>query len=201
MNDNEMIDARFEMLKKHHTQTLNDAISNGLVDKPIISFLEKITEIPTMFTSSSCSGRIMLLIGDEDENKKNSSFLKKFHERVSLKEIKEQLANLPSGGVVWLKAEPFIFHFGLKDYFSAKALLDFCRSFGLKKAGIISAKEGKFTCEVTNTVYLSTVLAKDGKILVSEEYLSLLVDIANQKLENNFKKLDLFISSFLSFFA
>jgi len=79
--------------------------------------------------------------------------------------------------------------------------LDFCRSFGLKKAGIISAKEGKFTCEVTNTVYLSTVLAKDGKILVSEEYLSLLVEIANQKLENNFKKLDLFISSFLSFFA
>lgn len=200
MNNTEMIDTRFEMLKKHHTQTLNDAISNGLVDKPIISFLEKVTKIPTMFTSSSCCGRIMLLIGDEEENKKHSSFLKKFHETVSFEDLKKELTNLPNTGVVWLKVEPFIFHFGLKDYSSAKALLDFCRSFGLKKAGIISAREGKFTCEVTNTVYLSTVLAKDGEILVSEEYLAILLDIANKKLENNFKKLELFTSSFLSSF-
>lgn len=196
MNSQE-IDTRFEMLKQHHTKTLDDAIDNGLVDTPIIDFLTEIKKLPNIFTSSSCSGRIMLLIGDEDENKQNSSFLKKFHNTITLSDLTQELNNLPDSGLVWLKVEPFIFHFGLKDYDSAKDLLNFCRDFGLKKAGIISARDGKFTCEVTNTVYLSTVIAKNGVLLIDEKYLSLLVDIANQKLENNFEKLKRFISDFL----
>jgi tRNA wybutosine-synthesizing protein 3 len=201
MNDTEMIDTRFEMLKKHHTQTLNDAISNGLVDAPIISFLEKIVTIPNIFTSSSCSGRIMLLIGDEDEKKQNSSFLKKYHNLVSFDELKKELANLPNTGVIWLKVEPFIFHFGVKDLKKAEELLSFLRNYGLKRAAIISTKIGKIVVEATNTVYLSTLIKKDDKLFVSEEYLKEVVLIANNKFkENEIKRMGFekeFINAFL----
>ncbi len=51
--------------------------------------------------------------------------------------------------------ESFIFHFGAKDYDKAKDLLAFSQNFGLKKAGIITAKDCKYILEVTNTQYLA----------------------------------------------
>lgn len=194
-----MVDSRFAMLKKHHTQTLKDAISKDLVDAPVIPFLLKVVEIPDIYTSSSCSGRLMLLAGDEDENKKVSGFVNRYHRLVTFEEIKRDIDNFNTG-YLWLKVEPFIFHFATKDYNKAKEILDFCREQGLKKAGIISAKEGRFTCEVTHTVFMSILVKIDTKQLVSEDYLKIVVDIANKKLATNFKKLEAFENAFLKKF-
>lgn len=195
----ETSDARFNMLKKHHTQTLKDAIDKGFVDSPVIPFLLDVVNIPDIYTSSSCSGRIMLLHTDKEENKKFSEFENRYHRLVTFEEIKKDIVSFKDG-YLWLKVEPFIFHFATKDYNKAKEILDFCRDLGLKKAGIISAKDGRFTCEVTNTVFISTLVKMDDKQLVSDEYLQLLLEIANQKLDSNFKKLELFESSFLKKF-
>jgi len=197
--NSETSDARFNMLKKHHTQTLKDAIDKGFVDSPVIPFLLDVVNIPDIYTSSSCSGRIMLLHTDKEENKKFSEFENRYHRLVTFEEIKKDIESFKEG-YLWLKVEPFIFHFATKDYDKAKEILDFCRDLGLKKAGIISAKDGRFTCEVTNTVFISTLVKMDDKQLVSDEYLQLLLEIANQKLDSNFKKLELFESSFLKKF-
>jgi tRNA wybutosine-synthesizing protein 3 len=158
-----------------------------------------VVNIPDIYTSSSCSGRIMLLHTDKEENKKFSEFENRYHRLVTFEEIKKDIESFKDG-YLWLKVEPFIFHFATKDYNKAKEILDFCRDLGLKKAGIISAKDGRFTCEVTNTVFISTLVKMDDKQLVSDEYLQLLLEIANQKLDSNFKKLELFESSFLKKF-
>jgi len=198
MNKN-LVDSKFAMLKKHHTQTLKDAISKDQVDSPIIPFLLKIIEIPDIYTSSSCSGRLLLLGGDEEENKKVSGFVSRYHRAVTYDEIKKDVSNF-NIGYLWFKVEPFIFHFATKDYDKAKEILDFCREQGLKKAGIISAKEGRFTCEVTHTVFMSTLIKIDKNQLISEDYLKVIVDIANKKLETNFKKLKEFEEKFLKKF-
>lgn len=194
-----LVDSRFAMLKKHHTQTLKAAISKDLVDSLVIPFLLKVIEIPDIYTSSSCSGRLLLLGGDEDENKKVSGFVNRYHRLVTYEEIKRDVDNF-NVGHLWLKIEPFIFHFATKDYNKAKDILDFCREQGLKKAGIISAKEGRFTCEVTHTVFLSTLIKIDKRQLVSDDYLKEIVTIANKKLEKNFKKLEEFENAFLKAF-
>jgi tRNA wybutosine-synthesizing protein 3 len=194
-----LVDSRFAMLKKHHTQTLKEAMAKDQVDAPVIPFLLKVTEIPNIYTSSSCSGRLLLLGGDEEENKKVSGFVNRYHRLVTYEEIKRDVDNFNTG-YLWLKVEPFIFHFATKDYDKAKEILDFCREKGLKKAGIISAKEGRFTCEVTHTVFMSTLIKIDKKQLIPDEYLKQIVEIANKKLESNFKKLEDFESAFLKTF-
>ncbi|MDD3178086.1 MAG: hypothetical protein PHR26_01065, partial [Candidatus ainarchaeum sp.] len=143
------IDQKYDMIKKNHTNTLLKAISENKADLLIIPFLLEITKIPDIFTSSSCAGRIMLLSTDENESKKVSHFHKRFHRVVTFDEIKSAL-NEDTSGEIWLKAEPFIFHFGAKDYIKAKEILDFCQQFGLKKSGIIASNEGKFIIEVTD---------------------------------------------------
>lgn len=191
--------ARFDMLKKHHTNTLHEAMDKGFVDSPVIPFLLEVTKIPDIYTSSSCSGRLLLLHGDKEENKKFSEFENRYHRLVTYDEIKKDIDNFKEG-YLWLKVEPFIFHFATKDYEKAKEILDFCRDIGLKKAGIISAKDGRFTCEVTNTVFVSTLVKIDNKQVVDDNYLKLLVEIANEKLDSNFKKLKDFENKFLKKF-
>jgi tRNA wybutosine-synthesizing protein 3 len=198
MNDIEKI--TFTNIKKHHTQTLKDAINNKQADEDIIPFLLEVTKIEDVFTSSSCSGRIALLSSDINENKKYTSFHKKYHRKVSFDELIKDI-NSFNEGYLWLKVEPFIFHFGVKDLKKAEELLSFLRNYGLKRAAIISTKIGKIVVEATNTVYLSTLIKKDDKLFVSEEYLKEVVLIANNKFkENEIKRMGFekeFINAFL----
>lgn len=197
MNDIEKI--TFENIKKHHTQTLKDAIEKKEADKDILPFLLEVTKIKDVFTSSSCSGRIALLSSDVNENKKYTSFHKRYHRQVSFDELLKDIADF-SKGYLWLKVEPFIFHFGVKDLTKATELLYFLRNYGLKRAAIISTKPGKVVVEATNTVFLSTLVKKDNNLLVSEEYLQEVVTIANNKFKENETKRKDFETSFLKEF-
>lgn len=193
------IDQKYEMVKKYHTDTLKDAIDTKKVDEILIPFLLDVTKIPDVFTSSSCAGRIMLLSTDEFENKKISSFHKKYHRKVSFQEIKDDL-ELSKEKDIWFKMEPFIFHFGCKDYLKAKELLSFSQEFGLKKAGIITANDGKYILEVTSTQYMALPLKEDEKLLVTDDYLKFIIDRANKKIEINFERLEKFSKQFLEKF-
>jgi tRNA wybutosine-synthesizing protein 3 len=194
-----IINQRFKMLKEYHTKTLKDAIDTKKVDDILIPFLLEVVKISDIFTSSSCAGRIMLLSTDENESKKISSFHKKYHRKVTFQEIKEALLK-ESENDVWLKVEPFIFHFGCMDYERAREVLSFCQENGLKKAGIITAKDGKYILEVTSTQYMALPLKHDDKILVTDEYLEFLIERANKKIEINFERLKKFSKLFLERF-
>jgi tRNA wybutosine-synthesizing protein 3 len=190
---------RFDMIKKHHTNTLKKAIKEGKADQRIIPFLLEITKIKDIFTSSSCCGRILLLSSNKNENKKYSSFHKRFHRLVEWDEFIEAINN-SNKNYLWLKVEPFIFHIGCSNYKKAEEILQFCRDFGLKKAGIISAKKGKFIIEITNTIFMSTLIKKDKDLLVSNTYLKEVLELANNKLDQNYKKLNKFEKAFLDRF-
>ena len=193
------ISQRYAMTKEHHTQTLQKAIDEKKVDDILVPFLLKVTKLKNLFTSSSCAGRIMLLSTDEDENKKISSFHKRFHRKVTFKEIKDAI-NEPTENDIWLKVEPFIFHFGTKDYEKAKEILKFSQEFGLKKAGIITSKDGKYIIEVTSTQFMAIPIKSKNNILIDDIYLKYIVDRANKKIELNFKRLDKFEKEFLKTF-
>ncbi len=194
------VDQKYEMIKKHHTDTLKEAIETNKVDEILIPFLLEVTKIPDVFTSSSCAGRVMLLSTDEYENKKVSSFHKKYHRKVSFEEIKKDIGDF-NESELWFKMEPFIFHFGCKNYEKAKELLSFSKEFGLKKAGIITANDGKYILEVTSTQYMALPIKQDNKQLVTDDYLRFIVDRANKKIEINFERLEKFSKSFLERFS
>ncbi len=190
----------FSNIKKHHTQTLQDAIDNKQADEDVVPFLLKITNLKDIFTSSSCSGRVVLLSSDVDENKKYTSFYKRYHRQITFDEILKDIQDF-SKGYLWLKVEPFIFHFGVKDIEHAKKVLSFLRDYGLKRAAIISIKPGKVMIEATNTVFLSTLVKKDDHQFISVDHLQEIVKIANNKFKDNEKKRKDFEKKFISFFS
>jgi len=200
LNNKNSTNQRFSMTKAHHKETLQKAILEKKVDEMLIPFLTEVTKIPDIFTSSSCAGRIMLLSTDEMEDKAVSHFHKRYHRTITFNELKKDLEEDTKDADIWFKVEPFIFHFGVKDYNKAKDILKFCSEFGLKKAGIITPKDGKYIIEATATQYMALPLKINNQLLVDDTYLNFILDRGNKKLTYNYELLDKFEKEFLKKF-
>ncbi len=174
----------FESDKK---TTLNkiDKSKKGSIDKPIKPLINKINKNPNFYTTSSCSGRIVLL-SKPSTKKQDINWLFKSHKKVSLKQISSALSSLPNSPV-WFRFEPLILHITAKNIKNAQSLINKARSIGFKRSGIQSTKN-KTAVEIASTEIISTIIADKGKLLVSDDYLKRLVKEANKKLKINKNK-------------
>lgn len=175
---------RFEMVKNRHKKTFGKAVSDGKADKKMIPLCRFVSKTKNYFTSSSCSGRILLLALDKDERKKTSAFHRKWHRKVKFKEVREAL-NEKTPYSVWMKQEAFILHIGTRDLKHAKKILSVMTKSGIKRGGIIVAKPGKFIVELQGTQGLAVPVKSENEILIGDDYLKKLVNIANEKFDKN----------------
>ena len=161
-----------------------DKSSIGGWDEKIKSLCQKINESKDYYTTSSCSGRIMIL---RDEDKKGPGlFYFVSHDKVSLKKL---LENVPEKGDYKFKQEPMILHVACSDVDKAKQILDKCRKAGFKRAGIISLGKN-IIIEVIGTEKIEFPLICEGKLLVNEEFLNIVLEKSNDNLEKNWNGLN-----------
>ncbi len=147
-----------------------DRSPQGFIDEGIKELLGRINSNPDYETTSSCSGRIVML---RTQKKDKSEWLFKSHSAVTAEDI---LANLPEDKV-WFMQEPMILHVKCTTIGAAEELIKKANSAGLKVSGITSVKN--LIVEIRDTNRIDTILKKD---LVSEDYIKLLVEEANKKL-------------------
>ena len=158
-----------------------DRSPQGFIDEDIKELLGRINSNPDYETTSSCSGRIVML---RTQKKDKSEWLFKSHSAVTAEDI---LANLPEDKV-WFMQEPMILHVRCSSLEAADELIKKANSVGLKVSGITSVKN--LRVEIRDTNRIDTILKKD---LVSENYIHLLVAEANKKLietKGKIKKLE-----------
>ena len=182
---------RFSMVKNRHRQTFFEAVEKKRADPQIISLCTFIAGTKNFFTSSTCSGRIVLLNVNEQETKKEAAFHAKWHRQVEFPELWEAL-NKKSTEELWFKMEPFIIHIGTGTYKNAEKLLEVMKKCGIKRGGIQVLKEGKIILELSGTQHLSCPAKKEDKILITQEYASEILFRANKKLAKNYQLLEKF---------
>jgi tRNA(Phe) wybutosine-synthesizing methylase Tyw3 len=88
-------------------------------------------------------------------------------------------------GEIWLKMEPFILHIGTDSLENSRRILATMYKAGVKRGGILVAKEGKFIVELQGTQEMSIPLKQGGKILVDDDFLRYAVKRANEKMGKN----------------
>ena len=191
--------ARFSMVKERHARSLQQAISDGKADEAFVPFCQWVSKTGDFFTSSSCSGRIALVQTDSKNSKKEASFLARWHEPADWAQLARALEKESLEEEVWFKQEPFILHIGTNNLENANRILDACKSAGLKRAGIMLAKEGKFMVELMGTQSMSLPIQLNKKRIVSEELLKSLLNKANQKMTLNRQQFERFEKAFKKF--
>ena len=180
---------RFEMVKQRHFQLWEKAKSEAKADARIIPTVDFIFSKKEFFTTSSCSGRILLIQLDSKETKKPKAFFAKYHSIPKFSEVWKKLHE-KSQNNLWFKQESFVIVLGANTLENAKKIMSVCRNNGVKKVGIMSAEEGKFLVEAFGSNYMSFLIKEKNKILGSEEFVEKQFKTACKKLHANWKMLE-----------
>ncbi len=181
---------RFLRLRENALRSLEKAIRESKVDKDMIEILEIINKEKNLFTTSSCSGRIVIIEVPYPGAKPGAKFLGKWHEKISKEDIYEALKGASKGYIMFMVHPPII-HVVASDQDSAERILKIGLSSGFKNSGM-RAFRGKIVVELRSTERMDVLIGKDGKLMVSEEYLEIMRELANLMLEKGKKKLDIF---------
>jgi tRNA wybutosine-synthesizing protein 3 len=176
--------------KKRALQKLDQAINENKVDKTIFPLLTIINESSYYYTSSSCAGRIVLLQLPQIGDKQNAQFLGKWHRIIETNELSSASKNADVGQM-WLLAQSPIIHLIAKTTEAADLMLKTAISCGFKNSGLRSIDK-KIVVEICSTERLDAPVGKDGVLFCNNEYLKLLVSIANEVLEKSREKLSRF---------
>ncbi len=166
-----------------------DKSSIGDWDEPIKPLCEKVNKSSDFYTTSSCSGRVVLMI--EQEKKAKGLFMKVSHDLISFDWLKKALVGLEENKtkeLIKFKLEQPILHVACKDINGASEFLEKAKHVGFKRSGILA--HGKnIILELNSTERLEFPVLKDGKILVNDDFLKLIVELSNEKLKRGWNKI------------
>ena len=171
---------QWTLKKKNLLRDLENALAEQKVDPPIVPLINLINSLGSYCTSSSCSGRTMLLQMDRD--KKDAGFHRKWHEAWENGELEKEIRSYQEKKNLWLFCQGFILHVHCRDLEAGEKLLGFCRTAGLKRAGIISTT-GFPVVELMSNTYLGMPVWLAGKRVVGE--LGAIEEICLEKMREN----------------
>lgn len=157
-----------------------DKSKKGSVDEFLISLIDLINEQDNYYTKSSCSGRISVFTDHGSRIKADGQWLFVSHETSFLKDVLASLQDLPES-VVFFRSEPFILHVACRTLEDAKRFVQFAQNNGYKHAAILGLGRRPIV-QVVGVEKIEAPIAKDGKLLVSADYIKFLVDESNVKL-------------------
>ena len=178
--------------RKKAILTKKDKSSIGKWDEKIIKLCNKINSLDDYYTTSSCSGRVVLMIDKEKKDRK--LFLKIYHKLISFSQLKKDLIEVASTKElsnlnIKFKQEPCILHVACRNFDVALNILKKAQSSGWKKSGIISANKN-YIVELNGTHKLEFPIISKGKILVSDDYLKLIIKKSNENLKKSWNKIE-----------
>ncbi len=175
------------MERKEAIEKYERAKRDNNVDEDIIPLLEKINASENCYTTSSCSGRIVLLNLPEIGDKKEAKFLGKWHSEINVKELKRSMENYTHGYLFFLMQSPII-HVVCSGVQDALAFQKLCIECGFKYTTIKTISHNVLL-EVLSTENINIPFGENGEIYVYEEQIRFFVKMANKLLRRSKRKL------------
>eukprot|EP00746_Dinoflagellata_sp_MGD_P139467 gnl/MRDRNA2_/MRDRNA2_72920_c0_seq1.p1 gnl/MRDRNA2_/MRDRNA2_72920_c0~~gnl/MRDRNA2_/MRDRNA2_72920_c0_seq1.p1 ORF type:complete len:673 (+),score=137.15 gnl/MRDRNA2_/MRDRNA2_72920_c0_seq1:101-2119(+) len=172
-----------------------DKSPKGSIDAPIVDLLNFINAQDGVVSTSSCSGRVSLFLGGQDQGK-GGEWLLASHAVVDTdstwslihKELERRRAEQRSAGTLLMFLhEPMVLHLECVDVTVAGSLLAVARESGFRESGMsVGVARGRVMLAVrTTALRLEAPVAIDGDIVVDELYFKLLCKLANEMFRKN----------------
>jgi tRNA wybutosine-synthesizing protein 3 len=179
---------RFKMIKERHKKTFETALKQGKMDEQMIQLCQYISKTKNYYTSSCCSGRIILL-EKKGKRKIDTFFHRKWHRKINITELLEGIKENKEGEL-WLRLDPFILHIGCPTIKEAKKILAAMKKSGVKRGGITVAEKGKYLIELQGTNNFACIVKKNGKQLIPKKYFEYILEKLNTMITENYQRLE-----------
>ncbi|AAL64532.1 tRNA-wybutosine modification methyltransferase TYW3 [Pyrobaculum aerophilum] len=174
-----VVDRRvFEARKRAFVERLEREALQERVDGDILPLLRLLNRHPHIYTTSSCSGRIMVAEAVRPSYSKGRGFrpVAKWHYPIDSDIVKEVLEGVDNA---WLMVRGAILHISAADAKTAYRLVELGRETGHKHSGIIAMNKGGIFVEILGEERLDIPLKSRGRVLTDVE---VAVEAANKTL-------------------
>jgi tRNA wybutosine-synthesizing protein 3 len=168
----------FAQEKEAALRKLAVAKQEGSTDPGAMAVVDLVNTGTGTFTTSSCAGRIALMEVPDEDRKRSSRWLGKWHGPVGTDELTIVLSP-PPAGPVWLFVQGAILHVTCRDLEVAKRLLDRALSAGHKSSGVKGLGHHPVV-EVRSTETMALPLIRNGTPLADEGYVRAVTEEANR---------------------
>ena len=173
--------------RKNDALSKADKSSIGDWDPKIKGLCDKLNKSDDYYSASSCAGRVVLI---KNVLKKGPGlFVLRTHEKIKLAELDKALEDYDGEEGLVYKQESCILHVACRDLDAAKALLRLAQESGWKQSGIISIGSNRVVVDLRSTEIVSFLIYDNGKLLVDEDFLKILVKESNEKLDRTWDKI------------
>ncbi|RLN94278.1 hypothetical protein BBJ28_00006709 [Nothophytophthora sp. Chile5] len=213
----------FAQLKRESLRKLRaaeDKSPKGCIDEPIVDMIQMINDHPDYVRAANSWRRIAVFCGEAAVGNaageggaaetslitKGGKWLLAEHRTITFDQLDAALhspdASSSTSNMLLFKHEPFIMHVVCRDLNAAKELLQWGIACGFRESGVVLGNR-KIMCAIRTAANgLEIPLARSADhLLVSDEYLHWIVDIANQKFEANKQKTDRLFDAFRTKFC
>ncbi len=186
----EAVDERLWRERKEKSwERLWEDLEIGYLDEDIVDILVEFFLRPRSFTTSSCSGRIVLMDSEYPWDKDETMIVFKKHEPVSVEEVSD-IAGKPVAHRLWLSVQGPIIHIEALDIEEAFVVLEAARRAGFKHSGILASTRKGILVELRTGIRVNIPLREPNAWLISEENLPRIVELANRALRQAKERLD-----------
>ena len=156
----------FSQHKSNAMKKLESALSEGLVDEDVISVINSFNSHPDIFTTSSCAGRIQLIILPDIGRKDSVQRRKTWHRKVTIDDVEGAISELeiPDNSIVILQAQSPIFHLSCRTLELAIKLRGIVHGQGWKYSSLITGNDEKWNVEILSANRIDNLLFRKGVI-------------------------------------
>ena len=156
----------FSQYKSNAMKKLEHALSEGLVDEGVISVINSFNSHPDIFTTSSCAGRIQLIILPDIGRKDSVQRRKTWHREVTIDDVEGAISELdiPDNSIVILQAQSPIFHLSCRTMELAIKLRGIVHGQGWKYSTLITGNDEKWNVEILSANRIDNLLFRKGVI-------------------------------------
>lgn len=201
--------ARFDLEKEDALKDFKQKLERGQIDQRVIPVLEILNADNNYYSTSSCSGRVMVIELAYPGAKNESTILGKWHEKMSREELEKSISKWKKFQYLYFLAQAAIFHVSARNLPSALKLRRLGEEAGFKYSSIRSIKpvkhsgknisagitkkdinylDARITVELQSTERLHIPLGKDQRIVNDDAYFDLITELANNAIIETHKK-------------
>ena len=180
---------------------LQDAIEAKKVDVEVLDLVHQINSYNQYYTTSSCAGRFVLLTKGSFRGKYSSRFVFKTHTPPVSYQAVQQALNQPFNEYLYVNVEPPTFHVACQTLEDAIMLHQGAINSNIGYSMFKTIKKS-IIVEIRGTGMLAVPIGFKGKIVISGEYLTHVIELANEiliseqsRIKNFEKELPLIIKS------
>jgi tRNA wybutosine-synthesizing protein 3 len=173
----------FSQYKANAMKKLEYALSEGLVDEGVISVLNSFNSHPDIFTTSSCAGRLQLIVLPDIGRKDSVALRKTWHRPVEFQEVKDAITNLeiPSNSIVILQGQSPIFHISCRTMELAQKFRGIVHGQGWKYSSLLTGNDDKWIVEILSANRIDNLLFREGVIdSPDDERLKFIIEESNK---------------------